>query len=149
MCLRWIYVVCMRGSLDTWSQMWTWENKAVLILHEVIKSFASWYDVINHISNGTCFILTILMLLLFLFVLGDVADVAAGGAYRFCYSDGGSTQRTGVRGDGLQTRGQNHCVRARIHTLLSQIKPIWLIWHIWCWFANMLYKTTKQHANTP
>lgn len=57
-----------------------------------------------------------ILILLFLCVLGDVADVAAEGAYRFCHSDGGSAQRTGVRGEGLQTRGQNYCVRARIHT---------------------------------
>ncbi len=38
---------------------------------------------------------------------------------------------------------------ANTHTHTPQIKPIWLIWHIWCWFDHRLYKTAQQHANTP
>lgn len=70
------------------------------------------------ISNGKCFIIMILISV-FVCLLGYVADAAAGGAYWFCHSDRGSAQRTGVCGEGLQTRGQNYCVRARIHTHIN------------------------------
>ncbi len=151
MCLRWICVVCMRGSLDTWSQMWTWENKAVLILlYEAIIL------ILYHQSH--------VHLLKWNVLHNNDIDLVVSVCFRRC---GWCCSRRSLSIWSLRrgkctaygslwrrpsiTWAKPLCesTRTHTHTHTPQIKPIWLIWHIWCWFDHRLYKTAQQHANTP